>query len=53
MSEPNTELLSHLTAVRAGVYAALEMHIRRSEELAGECAKIDEEINLAKGSSQT
>lgn len=47
MGEPNTELLDHLTAVRAGVYAALEMHIRRSEELAGECARIDEEIAAA------
>ncbi len=53
MTEGNSPDLSTLMAVRAGVYAALEMHIRRSEELAGECARIDEEIAAAKGGSQT
>lgn len=44
MTEPYNQPLETLKATRAGVYAALEMHVKRSEALAVELANIDREL---------
>ena len=42
------ETLASLQAARAGIVAALDMHVTRAEELAAEVARIDEEIAQVK-----
>jgi len=46
MTETTEARITSLEAARVGLVAAMEMHVRRSEELALEVLKVDAEMDL-------